>query len=155
MGTAVGTAVVQVARDDGSVGNLASVPVTARAPGILVVTKADYSVPGPSNPAHVGDALLIWSIGMGATSPPAVTGQPAPSSPFATLIDTPTVAFGTGEALVPPATATPFFAGLAPPYAGLYQINVTVPVGCPTGTVFVTVGFADGTYSNTVQITVE
>ena len=155
MGTAVGTAVVQVARDDGSVGNLASVPVTARAPGILVVTKADYSVPGPSNPAHVGDALLIWSIGMGATSPAAVTGQPAPSSPFATLIDTPTVSFGTGEALVPPATATPFFAGLAPPYAGLYQINVTVPVGCPTGTVFVTVGFADGTYSNTVQITVE
>jgi len=155
MNTQVGTAVVQVKRDDGAVGNLASVPVVARAPGILVITKADYSVPGPSNPAHAGDALLIWSIGMGATSPAALTGQPAPSSPFAMLVDTPTVDFGTGLSFVPPVPAAPFFAGLAPPYAGLYQINVVVPPGCPTGTVFVSVAFPDRTFSNSMPIVVQ
>ena len=156
MGTQVGTAVVQAKRDDGAVGNLASVAVVARAPGILIITKQDYSVPGPSNPAHVGDALLIWSIGMGPTSPAVSTGQPAPPYPgLATLIDPATVTFGAGLALVPPATATPFFAGLASPFAGLYQINVVIPPGCPTGTVYVSVTFPDGTFSNTEQITVQ
>jgi uncharacterized protein (TIGR03437 family) len=152
--TALGTAVVQTARDDGTVSNLASVPVVARAPGILVITKADYTVPSAANPAHAGDALIIWSIGMGPTSPSVATGQPAPSGPFAQLIDTATVGFGVGLSTVP-ATATPFFAGLAAPYAGLYQINVLVPQNSPTGAINVAVSFADGTLSNSYPIVVQ
>jgi uncharacterized protein (TIGR03437 family) len=154
LGTATGTAVVQVS-DNGILGNLVSVPVAARAPAIIVITKADYSVPNAANPAHAGDALIIWSIGMGPTSPAVTAGQPAPGAPFANLVDTPTVSFGSGSSIVAPATAPPFFDGLAPPYAGLYQINVVIPPNSPTGTVNVVVSFPDGTFSNAYQITVQ
>jgi uncharacterized protein (TIGR03437 family) len=155
LSTAVGTATVQVKRDDGATSNLAGVHVAARAPGILVISKADYSVVSASNPAHAGDVLLIWSIGMGTTSPSVTEGQPAPTSPLAMLVDTPTVSFGTGIASIVPATATPVYSLLAPTFAGLYQIAVTVPANCPTGTVYMIVGFPDGTFSNTVQIAVQ
>jgi uncharacterized protein (TIGR03437 family) len=155
LSTATGTATVQVKRDDGATSNLASVQVASRAPGILVISKADYSVVSASNPAHAGDVLLIWSIGMGTTSPVVTEGQPAPTSPLAMLVDTPAISFGTGIATIVPATTAPIYSLLAPTYAGLYQIAVTVPSSCPKGTVYVIVGFPDGTFSNTVQMVVQ
>jgi uncharacterized protein (TIGR03437 family) len=155
LSTATGTATVQVKRDDGATSNLASVQVASRAPGILVISKADYSVVSASNPAHAGDVLLVWAIGMGTTSPAVTEGQPAPTSPLAMLVDTPAISFGTGIATIVPATTAPIYSLLAPTYAGLYQIAVTVPSSCPKGTVYVIVGFPDGTFSNTVQIAVQ
>ncbi len=158
MDTKVGTALVAITRDDGSpASNPASVTVAARAPGIDVITNASNggSVPSASSPAHAGDTLTLWSFGLGLTSPAALTGQPPPYPPLAQLIDTPTVSFGTGSAIVPPVTATPGFAGLSPQYPTLYQVNVTIPANAPTGTVNVRLGFPDGTFSNTVQIAVQ
>lgn len=171
--TPVGTVLVQVQRDDGSIGNQVSVQVAARAPKLLLVglgtygaitNAADGSFPFPvgafpgltTHPAQVGDTLVMYAIGLGVTSPSVATGQPAPGSPpLASVVDTATVAFGTGSAIIAPIPATPIFAGLTPTYAGLYQINVTIPPGCPTGTVDVLVGFPDGTVSNVVQIAVQ
>jgi uncharacterized protein (TIGR03437 family) len=89
---------------------------------------------------------------MGATSPAVPTGDPAPGvQPFATLTGTPMVVFGSSIAGIP---ATPSFAGLAPGFAGLYQINVQIPEDVPKGTVDVTVSFGTSA-SNPVQIVLQ
>jgi uncharacterized protein (TIGR03437 family) len=102
----------------------------------------------PTRPAKVGDVLTIWCIGLGPTSPSVADGAPAPSSePLARLTVTPQVDFGG----IP---ATPAFAGLTPTASGLYQVNVAVPPGVPSGTVNVDLVFPDST-SNTVAIAVQ
>ena len=61
------------------------------------------------------------------------------------------VAFGGG---IGGATATPLFAGLSPTYAGLYQVNVTIPDGAPKGNVYVSLVFG-GSSSNSVLILIQ
>jgi uncharacterized protein (TIGR03437 family) len=51
-------------------------------------------------------------------------------------------------------TATPLFAGLAPGYAGLYQVNVTIPDGAPKGNVYVSLVFGSS-ISNSVLIYIQ
>jgi uncharacterized protein (TIGR03437 family) len=50
-------------------------------------------------------------------------------------------------------TVTPFFAGLAPGYAGLYQVNVQAPAGIEAGRRNLRVS-ASGKLSNTVRLAV-
>ena len=76
----------------------------------------------PANPAHAGDALLIFCTGLGAVSPSVTAGSIAPSSPPAKIDNPITVSIGGHNAAVS-------FAGLAPGFVGLYQVNVTVPDG--------------------------
>jgi len=166
--TPLGTARVQVQRE-GQNSNVALVTVEARAPQVLrigtttygaIQNAADYSIPMPANaipgvlthPAKVGDTLLIYAIGLGVTDPPVATGDPAPgTAPLATLTKIPSVVFGSSIVGV---SAQPFFAGLAPTFAGLYQINVTIPQGVLPGTVDVVVSFGDYA-SDPVQIVIE
>ena len=80
------------------------------------------------------------------------TGQPAPAAePLARITSTGTINFGGsigGNVVVP------FYAGLTPTFAGLYQVNVVVPEGLPKGVVYLTLGFSDSV-SNAVQIYVQ
>ena len=163
----IGTSLVQVKRQDGQVSNQVSVDIAARAPRILVgpnlygvITNQDGSRPMPegswpgvaTHPAKAGDTLTLWAIGLGTTSPYVATGQPAPSSePLARLTSLPVIAFGGG---IGGATATPLFAGLAPGFAGLYQVNVTIPDNAPKGNVYVSLAFGDST-SNSVLIFIQ
>lgn len=176
-----GTALVQVKRTDATVSNTVSVNVLPRAPKVLqlyggpwgAVVNNDgcagaascllggslpfptsFSQPGyPAYPAKPGDVLTIYAIGLGPTSPSVATGQAAPAAePFARLTATPTVDFGTG---LFPVSATPSFAALAPGFAGLYQINVTVPANAPKGIVNMLVGFPDTTVSNVFTIAIQ
>jgi uncharacterized protein (TIGR03437 family) len=179
--TAVGNALVQVKRDDGSVSNPALVPVASKAPKLLPIGVGNYGAivnatqsgtgacggllcfplpegvfPGQSHPAHVGDVLTIYAIGMGQTSPAVATGGLAPSAPpLAQIPDAVTVAFDIGVPPIPPVNATPTFVGMTPGSAGLYQINVQVPDGAPTGIIYVIIGYPDNTVSNRVQIAVQ
>jgi uncharacterized protein (TIGR03437 family) len=75
---------------------------------------------------HIDDTLVIYLTGLGATTPAVDAGLPAPSSPLASASITPAVTLG-GTAL------RVDYAGLVPGYAGLYQINATVPFGVPQG----------------------
>jgi uncharacterized protein (TIGR03437 family) len=113
----------------------------------------DGSFPGVAvHPAKPGDTLTIYAIGMGPTSPFVATGQPAPSSePLARLTDTPVVSFGSG---IGSPSAIPLYAGLSPTYAGLYQVNVTIPDDAPKGNVLVKVSFSTSA-SNSVWIFIE
>jgi uncharacterized protein (TIGR03437 family) len=151
METALGTAQVQVERD-GLAGNIISVQVVDRAPRILVIVNPDGSLPNSAHPAKVGDTLVIYSIGLGPTSPPAVTGAPAPGAePLARLTTMPQVQFGSG--IFGTAEVTPDFAGLSPGSVGLYQVNAVIPQGVPSGLLNVALVFPDSV-SNTVQIAV-
>jgi uncharacterized protein (TIGR03437 family) len=162
--TALGTAQVQVMRD-GVASNTVSLAIANRAARLLLIgvgsygaiENTDFSIPMPvgsfpgvnTHPAHIGDTLTIFGIGMGPTNPASATGVgPAAAAP---LTSTPTVYFGdfVSEA------ATPLYSGVTPGFAGLYQVNVTIPDGVPTGNVDVRLMFPDGTVSNPVQIAVQ
>jgi uncharacterized protein (TIGR03437 family) len=170
METALGTAQVQVERDE-IPGNIISVQVVARAPRLLLAggssfgaiqNAKDLSYPAPvgyfgpgavSHPAQVGDVLTIYAIGLGATNPAVGTNVPAPGSePLARLTIMPAVEFG--SSIFGTIPATPSYAGLSPGSVGLYQVNVAIPAGVHSGNVNLTLSFPDST-SNTVQIAVQ
>jgi len=162
-----GSAEIQVNRD-GQLSNKVSVDVAARAPRVLQIGVGTYgaivnqdgsipmaagSFPGVNtHPAHAGDTLTVYAIGLGATSPQPASGDPAPASePLARLTAVPTAKFGGGIGGI---TAVPLFAGLTPTYAGLYQVNVTIPATAPKGTIDLSLAFPDS-LSNAVQIVIE
>ncbi|MGD0496800.1 MAG: IPT/TIG domain-containing protein [Bryobacteraceae bacterium] len=80
----------------------------------------------PTNPIHPNDYLEIYLTGMGATTPPVAAGQAAPSSPLALVTVQPALTLGGYPLPV-------LYAGLAPGWAGVYQIDVQVPFGVPLG----------------------
>jgi len=167
--TPAGTAMVQVQRTDGSLSNSVSVNVAAAAPKLLLIYGGPYgaivnqdgSLPLPSgystsafaaHPAHAGDTLTMYAIGLGPTNPSVGTGQPAPSSPpYAPLVATAQVNFGNNP-FAP--EIIPLYAGLTPTYAGLYQVNVTIPSGVTPGTVYLVLELPTG-MSNPVAIEVQ
>lgn len=124
-----GPAVVQVFVD-GLYGPSISMTLGAAAPGLFqldaqtaVATEADGSVLTSSSPAKPGDIVILWATGLGQVTPPVIYGQlSTAAAPLAAganlsiLLD--------GVAVDPSAIA---YAGLAPGYAGLYQINFTLP----------------------------
>jgi uncharacterized protein (TIGR03437 family) len=70
-------------------------------------------------PANPGDTVSVYVVGLGATNPPIATGQGATG--LAPTVATPTLTIGGQPATQPKAFASS--------YAGLYQINFTVPAG--------------------------
>ncbi len=79
-----------------------------------------------NSPAAAGDVLVMYTVGLGATSPAVPSGSASPSSPLAQVPVPVTVTIG-GQ------TSTPIFAGLAPGFVGLYQVNVQMPAGVASG----------------------
>src|SRR5258707_3100744 len=75
---------------------------------------------------HAGDYLQINANGLGRVSTHPQTGAIAVASPLSTLIGNATATIGGMQAPVS-------FAGLAPGFVGLYQVNVQVPPGVPAG----------------------
>jgi uncharacterized protein (TIGR03437 family) len=116
------------------------------ADGQPVVTHADYSLVTASNPAHAGETIVIFATGLGAVTPPIATGAAAPLSPLTATVIPFTVAIGGQGAPVA-------FEGLAPGFAGLYQVNAVVPA-VPVGQVKLTLG-ANSNVPVTVTIAVQ
>jgi uncharacterized protein (TIGR03437 family) len=107
------------------------VDVAGTAPGVFangqgeaIVTNANGPV-GPSNPVHAGDVAVIWCTGLGATTPAATDGALTPDTPYYTTPN--------GMVTIGGQAAGVLFSGLTPGFAGLYQINVTVPSGISPG----------------------
>jgi uncharacterized protein (TIGR03437 family) len=75
-----------------------------------------------ANPASAGDALLIFCTGLGTVTPAVAAGSAASTTVLSNTDNPVTVTVGDKDAQV-------LFAGLAPGFVGLYQVNVLVPTG--------------------------
>jgi uncharacterized protein (TIGR03437 family) len=159
----LGTQPVTVTRKGASVASL-SLTITFVAPGIfalgsgqgaILTATGEIAGPGatiagaPARPALRGESISLYLTGLGDVTNRPASGAPAPAaSPFSETILAPTVTIG-GVA------ASPTFSGLAPSFAGLYQVNVQVPDTAAAGdAVPVTLQIGAAT-SNTVTMAVQ
>lgn len=95
-----------------------------------------------ANAPKSGDTIVLYATGLGVTVPPAQTGAGgSASTPLNQAGVTPSVNIG-GK------NATVLFAGLAPSFVGVYQLNVVVPAGIESDTIYLSSGAATG---NVVQ----
>jgi adhesin/invasin len=112
------------------------------ADGRPAITHADFSLVTPANPVRSGETIIIFGTGLGAVDPPVPDGEAAPSSPLSQTRTLPVVTIG-GQ------NATIAFSGLAPGFAGLYQVNVVVPA-VPPGEATLTIGSASSAHDTAV-----
>jgi adhesin/invasin len=84
------------------------------------ILHADYSLVTASHPAVSGEIVLIYATGLGPVSILQHDGTPASFSDLATTVTQPQIQMG-GQ------FATLQWAGLAPGFVGLYQVNAVVP----------------------------
>ncbi len=78
------------------------------------------------NPVDRGSYITVFANGLGATTPVVPTGQRTPNAPLSTATLPITVSIGGQPAQV-------LFAGLAPGYIALFQLNISVPQNSITG----------------------
>jgi uncharacterized protein (TIGR03437 family) len=126
--TAPGTASL-VVQASGASGAPVEIQVAAVGPGVLMpegvnhvlaVNLADGSLNQTASPALPGQYVTAYLTGQGQVSNPVATGAPAPASPFSVPVGAVQVKIGGQPADVQ-------FAGLAPYYVGLLQLNVLIP----------------------------
>lgn len=99
--------------------------------------------PGLTIPAQPGEEVVLYANGFGPTSATVVKGAPTQGG---TLPQNPVVTIGGLQANV-------IFAGLQSP--GLYQFNVTVPLGAGSGDLPLTASFGGASTQSGVVITVQ
>jgi uncharacterized protein (TIGR03437 family) len=117
--------------------------------GQAAVTDASNRLVDSTNPAKAGSTVLqIYCTGLGAVTNQPATGSPAPGSPLSWTTIVPAVTIGGA-----PAAAQ--FYGLAPGYAGLYQVNAQVPAASAKGNAVPLTISIGGISSNAVTIAVQ
>ena len=129
----LGTASV-VVTVNGVGSNPAPMTVISAAPGIFVysgtravVQDSNYSLIGSASPAKPGGTVIVYLTGSGPVKPTPVSGAASPGAPDLCYVQASVSA--TVGAL--PAQVT--FAGLAPGFVGLLQVNVVIPMGLTPG----------------------
>ena len=161
------SAALTIVTDDLS-GNTVTVPLAEFSPGIYTATgtgsgqgailidgTATLVAPASGTlagqPARRGtDYIDIFATGLGPVTNQPASGAPAPASPNPLAKTTAAVSVTIGGVLV-----TPLFAGLAPGWVGLYQVNVQVPANAPVGDSVPVVVSVGGVASNQVTMAVQ
>jgi uncharacterized protein (TIGR03437 family) len=93
--------------------------------GQILLYHADGSFVSKNNPANRDEPLVMYAVGLGATTGGAVTaGNPSPTNPLAQSL---TAAVYFGDPSWVQAAIIVDFAGLAPGMIGIYQLNLRVP----------------------------
>jgi uncharacterized protein (TIGR03437 family) len=126
--TKVGTATLTV-----QAGSLTGAPVTfevaAAAPGVFTMAKSNHAVAqnnpdqtlnSAEAPAIPGQYVTVYLTGQGAVDNPVPTGAAPPVTPFS-------LPLAAMAARVGGQPATIAFAGMAPGFVGLVQMNIVVP----------------------------
>ena len=153
--TAIGPAQIQVSSSAGTA--FLNVQVAPAAPGIFTLDSRgsgagaiEHGITGrlvtDKNPAMAGEIISIFCTGLGAVSPPAATGVAPPMPPSQTVLQV--------QVYIAGALAHVTYAGVAPGFAGLYQINAHVLVGTPAGAQSLQIS-AGGASSNTVTVAIQ
>lgn len=118
-------------RTAGGVSGLAPVSVQSSAPrlftrtldgrGEAIALHANYQLIDAQRPATPGEVIILYLTGLGEVQPPVAAGTPAgdggAGGPLSRTVETVSVTVGGAPARV-------HFSGLAPGFAGLYQLNV-------------------------------
>ena len=121
--------------------------IASFADGAIIAQHADGSLVTASAPAKPGEVIIIYLGGLGATNPAVQSGAVSPSAePLARVVNTPVVT-------VDDKAAELFYAGLAPGFVGLYQINLKLPDGLRNGELDLVVTQKD-VASNTTRISI-
>ena len=103
-----------------------------------VATDRDFNpvgrgFPDGATPVRAGELLILWATGLGPTTPPVLSGELPNFASFALF---PVRVLLDGE---PISDRRILYAGQAPGFAGLQQINILLPKDAPTGEVTVAV----------------
>lgn len=118
---------------------------------ILIAGTGEVAAPlgrfqeGAGRAVRPGELISIYATGLGPVTNPPPSGSPASGNPLSQVIVPVLVNIG-GV----PVEVT--FAGLSPGFVGLYQINVKVPEGTPTGDAVQVVISSGGVSWNIVTI---
>jgi len=122
------TAAAVVITRDGNASSPVDVPIAAMQPGVytgngqaIVVRAADYTLR-----AMKGDNVFVYVSGLGAVSNQPADGAGGPASPLAAAMTDVQVTLGGLACEVQ-------FAGLAPGFTGVYQVNFRIPAGIASG----------------------
>lgn len=107
-----------------------SVQIAATAPALFqldqqnaIATRPDGSLITPDNPASPGGVIVLYATGLGQTVPPLSYGEvPTTAMPIQQLSSLQILLAGVAV----DSTAI-LYAGVAPGFAGLYQINLRLP----------------------------
>jgi uncharacterized protein (TIGR03437 family) len=132
---AVGSTIARIqVNNNGALSNAVTEFVNLTAPGVFtnpsggvgygIALHGDYSFVTPQSPAQVGETVSVYLTGLGTTDPMVPDGAAGPASSQTN---------NTITADIGGLAATVTYSGLAPQWAGLYQINVTVPSGVTAG----------------------
>jgi uncharacterized protein (TIGR03437 family) len=131
-----GAAASIVVNNNGKSSTPVDIPLAKTSPGIFTIPSggtgpgailhANYTLVSASAPAKRGETVLLYMTGLGAVTPTVRDGAAAPASPLSLVSSSLNVYIGGQPAAV-------LFKGLAPFFAGLYQLNITIPTLSPTG----------------------
>jgi uncharacterized protein (TIGR03118 family) len=148
-----------VVTDNGLVSNSMSVTMQTFSPAFFLlkdnisiaalhsnssIVGATTLYPGLSTPAVSGETIGLYGNGFGQTNPAIASGTIVTTS--SPCVTTPTVTVGGAPAQVA-------YCGLVS--AGLYQVNVTIPAGTPSGNNVVVISFGSVASNSNAMITVQ
>ncbi|HLH40723.1 MAG TPA: hypothetical protein VKX39_16355 [Bryobacteraceae bacterium] len=115
---------------------------------IAAPASASASIGYPTAPIHRGASGFFYATGLGAKTPPVADGDGASTGP-------PHFANSTPVVLIGGITAQVQFAGQAPGFPGVDQINIVIPQNAPTGNaVPLQIMTADGSITTTPKATI-
>jgi len=148
-----GIAQVQVI-NNGKASNFVTMQTAKTAPGVLTqsqnglgygdVIHADGTLVNAGNPAKPGETVSVFLTGLGAVNPTISDGAAGPTTNYSLATNTITAFVGGVQAQVG-------YAGLAPTFAGLYQLNITIPAtGVTAGDNYLDVSGPDAYTSESV-----
>ncbi len=119
---------------DGRAGPAVKIQLAAAAPALfkwtgqwIVACHADGSVITPDSPARPGEIVVLYATGLGRASPNPRSGEIPTKAAVLERLSVFRVLLNGSE--IPPDQVT--YAGLAPGFAGLYQVNVRLPDPLP------------------------
>jgi uncharacterized protein (TIGR03437 family) len=122
---------------NGAKSNPVTVYIDNSAPGIYTLTQngigasailhSNFTVVNSSSPAVPGETVQLFMNGLGTVTPAVADGAAGPSSPLSTVDGISGLFVLLNDGIDAYKRANVTFAGLAPGFPGLYQVNFTIP----------------------------